>query len=126
MAAPSSMGAGDPGGRWGLPVLTWRLVVAAAVGSLVVLLLPARPPLGLWVVNGVLVVAAVADWWLTVRPAEVEVERELPGIVPLGTEARVVWRISRRAGPARAGGWAGWDGGCGCGSRTSWRRRWGR
>jgi len=110
MAAPSSMGAGDPGGRWGLPVLTWRLVVAAAVGSLVVLLLPARPPLGLWVVNGVLVVAAVADWWLTVRPAEVEVERELPGIVPLGTEARVVWRISRRAGPPRAGGaGAGWE-----------------
>ena len=77
--------------------------MAAAVGSLVVLLLPVRPPLGLWVVNGVLVVAAVADWWLAVRPAEVEVERELPGIVPLGTEARVVWRISRRAGPARVG-----------------------
>ena len=42
MRAPSSLGAGDPGGRWGLPVLTWRLVVAAAVGSLVVLLLPVR------------------------------------------------------------------------------------
>ena len=81
-------------------MLTWRLVVAAAVGSLVVLLLPVPPPSGLWVVNGVLAVAAVADWWLAVRPAEVEVERELPGIVPLGTEARVVWRISRRAGPA--------------------------
>jgi hypothetical protein len=115
MAAPSSMGAGDPGGRWGLPVLTWRLVVAAAVGSLVVLLLPVRPPLGLWVVNGVLVVAAVADWWLTVRPAEVEVERELPGIVPLGTEARVVWRISHGTAdggalcaPVRS--WFGWRG----------------
>jgi uncharacterized protein (DUF58 family) len=103
MSAPSSMGAGASESRWGLPVLTWRLVVAAAVGSLVVLLLPVRPPLGLWVVNGVLAVAAVADWWLAVRPAEVEVERELPGIVPLGTEARVVWRISRRAGQARVG-----------------------
>ena len=103
MGAPSALGAGDPGRRWGLPVLTWRLVVAAAVGSVVVLLLPVRPPLGLWVVNGVLAVAAVADWWLAVRPAEVEVERELPGIVPLGTEARVVWRISRRAGQARVG-----------------------
>ena len=111
MGAPSGPGAGDPGGRWGLPVLTWRLVVAAAVGSLVVLLLPVRPPLGLWVVNGVLAVAAVADWWLAVRPAELEVERELPGIVPLGTEARVVWRISRRAQPqpSRPGPGAGRD-----------------
>jgi uncharacterized protein (DUF58 family) len=104
---------------WGLPALTWRLVVAAAVGSLVVLLLPVRPPSGLWVVNGVLAVAAVADWWLAVRPADVEVERELPGIVPLGTEARVVWRISRRAGPARDGGTgtgSARDGGTGAGS----------
>jgi uncharacterized protein (DUF58 family) len=95
---------GNAGGRSGWPVLTWRLVVAAAVGSLVVLLLPVRPPWGLWVVNGVLVVAAVADWWLTVRPGELEVERELPGIVPLGTEARVVWRISHQGGPPRGGG----------------------
>ncbi|HEV2896194.1 MAG TPA: DUF58 domain-containing protein [Actinomycetota bacterium] len=82
-------------------MLTWRLVVAAAVGSLVVLLLPVRPPLGLWVVNGVLLVAAVVDWWLAVPPSEVEVERELPGIVPLGAQSRVVWRISHRGGRAR-------------------------
>ena len=81
-----------------MPVLTWRLVVGAAVGSLVVLLLPAPPPLGLWVVNGVLLVAAVADWLLAVRPADLEVERELPGIVPLGTEARITWRIAHRPG----------------------------
>ncbi len=77
--------------------------MAAAVGSLVVLLLPVRPPLGLWVVNGVLVVAVMADWWLTVRPGEVKVERDLPGIVPLGTEARVVWRISRAGQDRHAG-----------------------
>jgi uncharacterized protein (DUF58 family) len=85
------------------PVPTWRLVVGAAVGSLVVLLLPVRPPLGLWVVNGVLLAAAVADWALAVRPGDLEVERELPGIVPLGAEARVTWGIAHRAGPARAG-----------------------
>ncbi|HVG65428.1 MAG TPA: hypothetical protein VND02_05080, partial [Actinomycetota bacterium] len=34
--------------------------MTAAVGSLVVLLLPVPPPSGLWVVNGVLAVAAVA------------------------------------------------------------------
>jgi uncharacterized protein (DUF58 family) len=82
-----------------VPVLTWRLVAAAAVGSLVVLLLPVPPPLGLWVVNGILLVAAVADWLLAVRPADLEVERELPGIVPLGAEARITWRISHRPGP---------------------------
>jgi uncharacterized protein (DUF58 family) len=95
----ASPGPADRGGRWGVPVVTWRLVVAAAVGSLVVLLLPAPPPLGLWVVNGVLLAAAVADWLLAVPPADLEVERELPGIVPLGTEARVTWRIAHR--PAR-------------------------
>src|SRR4029450_9181511 len=96
------------------------------VGSLAVLLVPVRPPLGLWVVNGVLLVAAVCDWLLAVRPGELEggggvavvsgvlrvaavcdcllavrpgeleVERELPGIVPLGAEARVVWRVAHR------------------------------
>ncbi|HYN18720.1 MAG TPA: hypothetical protein VEY96_11610, partial [Actinomycetes bacterium] len=63
-----------------MPVPTWRLVAAAAVGSLVVLLLPVRPPLGLWVVNGVLLLAALADWLLAVRPGDLEVERDLPGI----------------------------------------------
>jgi uncharacterized protein (DUF58 family) len=85
--------------REGAPVPTWRLVVGAAVGSLVVLLLPVRPPLGLWVVNGVLLAAAVVDWALAVRPRDLEVERELPGIVPLGSEARVSWRIAHRAPP---------------------------
>ena len=94
----TAAGPGPGGGRSGWPVPTWRLVVAAAVGSLVVLVLPVRPPSGLWVVNGVLLVAAVVDWVLAVRPGELEVERELPGIVPLGAEARVVWRVSHRGG----------------------------
>jgi uncharacterized protein (DUF58 family) len=99
--ASPSPGPADRGGRWGVPAVTWRLVVGAAVGSLVVLLLPVPPPLGLWVVNGVLLVAAVADWLLAVRPADLEVERELPGIVPLGTEARITWRIAHRPGRDR-------------------------
>jgi uncharacterized protein (DUF58 family) len=103
-ARPGPGGAGERGGRWGLPVLTWRLVVAAAAGSLVVLLLPVRPPLGLWVVNGALLVAAVADWLLGVRPGDLEVERELPGIVPLGSEAQITWRIAHRPGRYREAG----------------------
>jgi uncharacterized protein (DUF58 family) len=94
--------AGGRGWRWSLPVLTWRLVVAAAVGSLVVLLLPVPPPAGLWVVNGALLAVAVADWALGVRPGDLEIKRELPGIVPLGAEAQVTWRIAHR--PRTGGG----------------------
>jgi uncharacterized protein (DUF58 family) len=90
-----------------VPVLTWRPVVGAAVGSLVVLVLPVPPPAGLWVVNGALLVAAVADWVLAVRPDDLEVERDLPGIVPLGTEAEITWRIAH--GPGRHRGRQGAD-----------------
>jgi uncharacterized protein (DUF58 family) len=105
MSGPSPPGPAGPGpgGRWGVPVPAWRLVLAAAVGSLAVLLVPVRPPLGLWLVNGVLLVAAVADWLLAVRPGELEVERELPGIVPLGAEARILWRVAQ-AGSGGGGG----------------------
>ena len=101
--APGPDGPG-PGRRWSVPVPTWRLVVAAVVGSLAVLLVPVRPPLGLWVVNGVLLVAAVADWLLAVRPGALEVERDLPGIVPLGAEARIVWHVSRGGSGGSRGG----------------------
>jgi uncharacterized protein (DUF58 family) len=110
MSPPVPAGVGEgapasprPGSRWGAPVPTWRLVVGAAAGSLVVLLLPVRPPLGLWVANGLLLAAAVVDWALAARPGDLEVERELPGIVPLGTTARITWRIAHRAGPAGGG-----------------------
>jgi uncharacterized protein (DUF58 family) len=85
-----------------LPVPTWRLAVAAAVASLAVLTLPLRPPFGLVLVDGVLLVAALADWQLAARPDDLEVTRELPGIVPLGGEGQVVWRVANRRG-RRAG-----------------------
>jgi uncharacterized protein (DUF58 family) len=109
-----------------VPVPTWRLVVAAGVGSLAVLLLPVRPPLGLWVVNGVLLVAAVADWLLAVRPGELDVERDLPGIVPLGAEARIVWHVSRGGRGGSGGRWGpgggrGGPGSLGGGGAGWWR-----
>jgi uncharacterized protein (DUF58 family) len=90
-----------------VPVPTWRLAAAAAAGSLVVLLLPVGAPAGLWLVDGALLLAAAADWLLAGRPGGLEVERELPGIVPLGAEARVVWRVANRQGrrgPGNPGG----------------------
>jgi len=87
-----------------MPVLTWRLVAAAAAGSVLVLLLPLRTPWGLLAVDGALLLAALADWLLSTRPAELEVERKLPGIVPLGTQARIEWTVAhRRDAPRRTG-----------------------
>jgi uncharacterized protein (DUF58 family) len=87
-----------------MPVPTWRLVAAAAAGSVVVLLLPLRAAGGLVVVNGAVLVAALLDWLLATRPAELGVERELPGIVPLGGEGRILWTVThRRDAPRRTG-----------------------
>src|SRR5262245_39163095 len=87
-----------------MPVPTWRTVAAAAAGSVVVLLLPLEVPGGLIVVDGALLLAALVDWLLATRPGELEVERELPGIVPLGAEARLVWTVThRRDAPRRSG-----------------------
>src|SRR5829696_809899 len=94
MSVPPAPGPDGPG-----PGRRWSVLV------------PVRPPLGLWVVNGVLLVAAVADWLLAVRPGALEVERDLPGIVPLGAEARIVWHLSR-------GGSGGSRGGLGRGGRV--------
>jgi len=84
-----------------MPVPTWRLAAAAAVGSVAVLLLPLPPPIGLVAVDGALLAAAIADWLLATRPSDLEVGRELPGIVPLGAEARIVWTVARPHGRRR-------------------------
>lgn len=87
-----------------MPVLTWRLVAAAAVGSFLVLLLPLPVPWGLLGVDGALLLAALVDWLLATRPGELEVERRLPGIVPLGGQARVEWTVAHRRGAPRRTG----------------------
>jgi len=87
-----------------MPVLTWRLAAAAAAASGLVLLLPVPAPWGLLAVDGALLLAALVDWLLATRPSELEVERELPGIVPLGTQARIACTVAhRRDAPRRTG-----------------------
>ena len=97
-----------------MPVPTARLAVAAAVASLLVLAVavagggPAGP--STW-----------PCWWRRSstgpgppRPSTIPVERDLPGVVPLGGEAEVRVDGSRNPGRRRP---------CGCRWPTSWRRR---
>jgi uncharacterized protein (DUF58 family) len=86
-----------------LPVPTWRLVVAALAGTALVLLLPLPAPGGLLATDGALLLLALLDWARTVSPADLEVTRDLPAIVPLGADARITWTVA----------WAGHGGGRG-------------
>jgi len=65
--------------------------VAAVIAGLV-LLAPA-PDLALIAANGALLVAAIVDWALTPRARRLQVERSVPGIVALDSEAEVVWKV---------------------------------
>jgi uncharacterized protein (DUF58 family) len=69
------------------------LAFLAALGSLV--LIPASLPvgIGLLVVNGVLLLVSGVDLALAIAPDSVPVERELPGVLALGAEGDVSWRI---------------------------------
>ncbi|MEA2717937.1 MAG: hypothetical protein QOI99_2254, partial [Actinomycetota bacterium] len=79
-----------------MPVPTVRLVVAAAVASLVVLASP-WPVAVMVVVDLVLVALAAVDWARATRPSTVPVERDLPGVVPLGAEAVIRWTVRNPA-----------------------------
>src|SRR5206468_1836758 len=78
------------------PVPTRRLAIAAALASLLVLVGPAPWP-ALLVVDGLLLLVALADWLLALPPQKVGVERDLPGVVPLGQEVELVWRVRNPA-----------------------------
>jgi len=75
-----------------VPVPTWRVAAVAAVIAGLVLLAPA-PDLALIAANGALLVAAIVDWALTPRARRLQVERSVPGIVALDSEAEVVWKV---------------------------------
>jgi uncharacterized protein (DUF58 family) len=76
-----------------MPVPTWRLAAVAAGLAAVVLLFPLPPGRTLLLVDGGLLAVALADWWLALRPGAVDVERSLPGVLPLGGEGEVRWRV---------------------------------
>lgn len=77
-----------------LPVPTGRLALVAALASLAVASFPGDSTNGLLLVNGVLVVVALLDWWTATRPSAIAIERSLPGIVALGHSAEVSWTVT--------------------------------
>jgi uncharacterized protein (DUF58 family) len=77
-----------------MPVPTGRLALVAAALSLAVLALPLPAPLGLLIVNGALLVVAAADGLLAPRPARVDVQRDLPAVLPLNGDGVVAWTVT--------------------------------
>ena len=78
------------------PVPTFRLAVAAAVASFVVLFLPVHQPIGILVVDGALLAAAAIDVALAPDPGAVTVEREAPRSLTMGSQGEVRWRVGNR------------------------------
>ena len=77
-----------------MPVPTRRLALLAAALSGAVLLLPLDLPLGLLVVDGLLLLAALVDWRLAPPPSSLDVDRSLPAVLPLEGTGAVRWRVS--------------------------------
>jgi uncharacterized protein (DUF58 family) len=67
------------------------------LASIAVLALPDPIP-RLLVVDGTLLVIAVVDWLLAPRPTVIGVERELPGVLALGSMGDVRWRLTNPRG----------------------------
>lgn len=76
-----------------MPVPTPRLAILAAVAALVAAVVPGSVVTRLLVVDGVLLAVALIDWALAPRRSALQVERELPGVVTLGSTAPVTWRV---------------------------------
>jgi uncharacterized protein (DUF58 family) len=74
-------------------VPTRRLALAALVLSPLVLVLPESIPVGLLLINGVLLAVAVVDALRAPAPDSIPVRRDLPGVVTLGAQARVGWVV---------------------------------
>ncbi|MGH8884971.1 MAG: DUF58 domain-containing protein [Egibacteraceae bacterium] len=76
-----------------VPVPTWRLPAVAALAAVVVVAAPGRGAAVVVVLNVTLLVLAVIDWALAVRPTALEIHRELPAVLTLGGQGEVVWRV---------------------------------
>jgi uncharacterized protein (DUF58 family) len=80
-----------------VPVPTGRLAAVAAFASLLVLALRLRTAEALLLVDGVLLAVAAVDLWLAPSPRSFTVTRETPGVLPLGGDGEIVWRVGNAA-----------------------------
>ena len=87
-----------------MPVPTRRLAAVAAFAAVVVLLAPTPAGWTIVVVEVVLLGLAVGDALFGAPPDRMDVERELPGVLPLEGEGEVVWRV-RNPSARRATVW---------------------
>jgi uncharacterized protein (DUF58 family) len=76
-----------------MPVPTRRLAAVAAVAAIVVLLAPVQPGWTIVVVELVLLGAAVVDVLVAPAPARIEVDRDLPGVLPLDGDGELAWHV---------------------------------
>lgn len=81
-----------------MPVPTRRLAGVVALASVVVLLAPVDAGATLAVVAILLLGAALLDCALAPAPGRVEVERELPGVLPLDGHGEVAWHVRNPVG----------------------------
>jgi uncharacterized protein (DUF58 family) len=79
-----------------LPVLTPRLAGLTAAGALVALASP-WPWQTLTAINAALVLATVIDWRRALVPQRIELERDAPAVITLGSTGTVTWTV-RNAG----------------------------
>lgn len=91
-----------PGGRVlsrtaPLPVPTARLALVAALAAVVVAVVPGSIVERLLVVDGALLLLAVADWLMAPSAGRLQVERELPAVITLGSTATVTWQVRSTA-----------------------------
>lgn len=77
-----------------MPVPTRRLALVAAVASIAVLALPFGWPRSVLVVDAIVLAVAAADWLAAPKPAAITVARDLPGVVSLGGEIDLTWRVT--------------------------------
>jgi uncharacterized protein (DUF58 family) len=76
-----------------MPVPTRRLAVVFAV-SAIALALSASPQPETWiVVMAILVGLSIFDFAMAVRPRTIEIHRELPAVIALGTPATIRWSL---------------------------------
>jgi uncharacterized protein (DUF58 family) len=99
-ASPTDIGPDTPAAAtphsW--PVLGWRIAALAAVASVLVALIPVRPPWGLLIVYGAVLAIGIVDCVLAVQPVTIGVVRKLPASLALGETSTVEWAVTNNGG----------------------------